>query len=286
MPEHSESGRSALAPLCVCIIGMLQPGTVGGVEQAVRGTITALGKLTDGDERYTVVVEPISPHWLDASIGSNTRIVVHPRSVWRTRARRLLGPGTRFGPRVDKLYHLAITARSRIRRYATHGIAVDAFLESLNADVYHFPYQWFAATAKPSLFDPQDVQHLHHPEFFGKPELAFRRMHYPEWCRDCSMLEVPSTSTKRDLVSLMGLDPRKIAMVPKGPPTALEPIIVGDPRSEVADLEVPDVFALYPAQTWPHKNHRRLLKHLPSFATKTTFTCTSFAPAVELISGR
>lgn len=243
-----------LAPFNVCILGLIHPGAHGGIEQAVYGTVAALGKLVDGDEQYTVVVDPAAPRWLDAACGLNTRIIVYPRPAWRTTIWRIL----EMTPGLNRAYHGI--AEIRKRRPANLRIAQDEFLDSLGADVYHFPYQWFRVTNKPSLFDPQDVQHMHHPEFFSPSELEARSVLYPQWCDACSMIEVPTPATKGDLVGLMGVEPTKVAVVPKGPPIAFESADVSDPANLVRHLDLPREFMLYPAQTWPHKNHIRLLE--------------------------
>lgn len=252
-------------PLHICIIGMIQPGGMaGGIEQAVYGTVGALGRLVDGDERYTVVVEPNAADWLDAVLGPNTRVTAYPRPAWRIRARQLFGLNTRFRPYTEKAYHLLTMTRFRMGNHVPSDASPDPFLESLGGDVFHFPYQWLVPTSKPSLFNPQDLQHLHHPEFFEKQYIEHRQARFTEWCATCSLLEVPSTSTKNDLVKLMGIEQQKVALVPKGPPTAFESSPIADPRQLLSRLKIPEEFMLFPATPSPHKNHIRLFEALAS----------------------
>jgi glycosyltransferase involved in cell wall biosynthesis len=64
-----------------------------------------------------------------------------------------------------------------------------------------------------------------------------------------------------DILRAYSLDPDKVAVV------ALAPVIDKYPQlneaelqSLRADLRLPSDFCFYPAQTWPHKNHERLLR--------------------------
>jgi glycosyltransferase involved in cell wall biosynthesis len=68
---------------------------------------------------------------------------------------------------------------------------------------------------------------------------------------------------KRDLISSYGLGVDKVSVVPWGS------VLPSYPAPSEADLEalrsrlgLPDSFLLYPGQTWPHKNHERLLEAL------------------------
>src|SRR5579871_6137876 len=93
-------------PLTVAIMARLLPPFNGGVEQAVMGTVAALGRLNDGDERYIVVTDPLAPDWLDPYIGPNTRVAVIPEPLLRTLARRCLVPAAMAMPAVHRLARL------------------------------------------------------------------------------------------------------------------------------------------------------------------------------------
>jgi glycosyltransferase involved in cell wall biosynthesis len=56
-----------------------------------------------------------------------------------------------------------------------------------------------------------------------------------------------------------GVHPDKVQVIPWAPPTAQYPSIDSERLAEVRGrLRLPDEYALYPAVTWPHKNHLRL----------------------------
>jgi glycosyltransferase involved in cell wall biosynthesis len=253
---------------------MLQPGMGGGVEQAVQSTVASLGRLVDGDEQYTVFVDPIAPHWLDHVIGANTRVVVYPKPMWRLFLRRVLSPAV---PYIDRMLRTATTwvhgAEGR-----SYSIPRDEFLARSAVDVFHFPYQWMVDTGKPSLFNPQDVQHLYYPEFFKKSDIVARKVMYPSWCEACSLVDVPSQATKSDLIQFLNIPPEKIAVVPKCAPTQFTAMSQGEEQGVLALYKVPEDYIIYPAQTWPHKNHIRLLQALAllrdNFDLRICLICT------------
>jgi glycosyltransferase involved in cell wall biosynthesis len=88
---------------------------------------------------------------------------------------------------------------------------------------------------------------------------------YRYFCNQASVVSVTSTWMKNDLVKQYRLSPDKIAVVPLAPVLDFypEPTAVDLQRTRVA-LSLPESFAFYPAQTWPHKNHLGILKALKS----------------------
>jgi glycosyltransferase involved in cell wall biosynthesis len=68
--------------------------------------------------------------------------------------------------------------------------------------------------------------------------------------------------TKRDVVEQYGIAPEKIAVIPRGPAGTR---IVPSPEEVERvrrSFDLPDRFALFPAMTFPHKNHLRLFEAL------------------------
>jgi glycosyltransferase involved in cell wall biosynthesis len=227
------------------------------------GLIRALGKLDDGPEQYTLIVGSDEQRdWLKAYCGSNQRIVVH------TKKRRRNSPLTVAGllkmsleplrPVVESLRHLA-----NIPRQWPEVPVSDGFFESLGCDVMHFPTQGFTLCSLPTIYNPHDLQHLHYPQFFTPAELAWRETVYPTACRFSQLVAVGTQWIKDDVVRRYGIDPDKVQVIPWASPTQFYKEPSSGHLSAVTkkyDLERP--FAIYPAVTWPHKNHLRLLEAL------------------------
>lgn len=139
----------------------------------------------------------------------------------------------------------------------------DGAIEHAGVDVMHFTMQNGFLTDVPSIYQPWDLQHLHLPEFFTAEQRAWRERTYRAYSDQAALLVVASGWVKRDVAALYGVALDRIAVVNVPPPTAAysEPTRVE--TLEIARrLHLPEKFVYYPAQTWPHKNHVRLLEAL------------------------
>lgn len=240
--RHSQ-GR----PLRICIDARLVHGRSGGVEQVVLGLAAALSRLGDGDEEYLFLSLAGEDGWLAPSLTGPCRpLTTRPPapSAISTLAAAL--------PGLARLYGASLW-RPRVPES-------DGTIESAGADLVHFTFQNGFRTRIPSIYHPHDLQHLHLPQFFTRAERRWRNVHYGELCRRSAMVAVASNWVKLDVVDKLGVGPEKVQIVPLAP-------IVGHyrlPASETAltlraRFALPERFAFYPAQTWPHKNHLRLL---------------------------
>jgi glycosyltransferase involved in cell wall biosynthesis len=82
-------------------------------------------------------------------------------------------------------------------------------------------------------------------------------------CEQSAMVAVASRWTKRDVEQHFGLPPEKVVVVPLAPPTgAYDRVGPDEAEAAATRLGLPPMFVLYPAQTWPHKNHLALLEAL------------------------
>lgn len=121
------------------------------------------------------------------------------------------------------------------------------------------PRHW----ALPYVINLHDVQHEHFPEFFSPKDLLRRRSQYLASARAASAVCVVDDWTRRDVLAHLDIPADKVHVAPFGPTWS------EGPRPAAGDLEalrarhgLPEAFAFYPAQTWPHKNHLRLLEAL------------------------
>ena len=249
--------------LKVAIDAQLLPGGMsGGVEQFVMGLVYALGQLDEGPEEYIIIGPWQKPGWLKPYLGPNQRIVSGAkRQASRMEStKRLLGP---LRSSLGKLWR------------GTRGFVVappapsspevpesDGFYERLGADVVHFPTnQRFVRCSVPTIYNPHDLQHLHYPQFFEQEQIAWRETFYRAGCRHAQAIAAESAWVKDDIVRQYSVTPNKVYVIPRGSPTELYEPVTDKILAEVRHgLRLPQTFALYPAQTWPHKNHIRLLE--------------------------
>lgn len=281
-------------PLKVIINAQFHPGRgAGGIQQCTIGLVHALGQLDDGLEEYTVIGPWRRLDWLELYLGPNQRIVPGPQPQVRPArcesAKRLLGPLRNPAGKVWQ------AARYRVLGSPNPSVPTvpesDGFYESLGGDVIHFPYQNFICCNLPMIYNPHDLQHLHYPQFFEPSMNEWRETIYPAGCHSAHTVVVASEWVKQDVIRHYRVNPAKVQVIPWAPPTQACP----EPTREKLTLVQQAhglwrPFALYPAVTWEHKNHLRLLEALAHLRDHhglavrlvcTGYRQTSFWPRIE-----
>jgi glycosyltransferase involved in cell wall biosynthesis len=238
----------------------------GGIETVLRA-LTSVGRLGDGDEEYVFIGHWSDPDWLKPFLGERQTIVSAPRPPENKPDaaeifKRSLG---RLRPLAGKVRRAFAPSPSRSRAVPPNQIRVpvsDGFYESLGCDVIHFPYQDYVYCRVPTVYNPHDLQHLHYPDFFSPGEIERREIIYPAACRAAETVVVASEFVKRDVVRNYGLAEDKVRVIHWSPPeTNLEKLAEDETQLLSGKYELPAMpFALYPAMTWEHKNHLRLLE--------------------------
>ncbi len=243
-------------PLSVAIDARVTPKSAGGVAQVILGLVHALGRLQDDPSTsYKIVVESQAEQdFLRSYLGDNQQFAIKPPgSLSRRLQRRVTTTGKSVAQRL--IYKDS---------YSEPSLPLsDGFLESLGCDVVHFPHQRFMLCSLPSIYNPHDLQHLHFPEFFNPSELAKRDFVYRSGCQLARTVAVSSRWVKEDVIQHYQVDPGKVQIIPWAPPTeAYKDPSSRDLEEVQTKYELVKPFALYPAMTWPHKNHLRLLEAL------------------------
>ena len=229
-------------------------GVVGGVEMFVTSLLRALLSL-GGDETYTVIVtEDCQDEWSRVIGSSDVKFALYPRK----KSIGLVAKLTRMLSRAVAKDDLSTL------RYPWQQVEIsNGFFEKLPCDVIHFPSQKFVICAKPSIYNPHDLQHLHYPEYFDPFDVARRELLYRTGCAFARKIVTASDWVKKDIVRNYGVTEDKINVIPWAPPTAQYELADDEfLRSVKAEYQLPDEFAFYPAVTWPHKNHLALLSVL------------------------
>jgi glycosyltransferase involved in cell wall biosynthesis len=250
----------------VGIDARLRSGQPGGVEQFIVGLAHGLSHLTDGQERFAFHCLPGEAAWLKPYVSGPAEIV--SASPLRRGRQWLTGSlPRRAAERMPSLRAL----RRRVQSVGFGGAHLpesDGTLERAGARLIHFPTQAGYLTQLPSIYQPWDLQHLHYPSFFDAATLASRELRYRSFCNEATVVVVPSRWGKRDLVSRYGIPDDKVAVVPvPAPITAYAELQVNEAEALANRLRLPADYLLYPAQTWPHKNHIRLLEAIAAVRT-------------------
>jgi glycosyltransferase involved in cell wall biosynthesis len=125
----------------------------------------------------------------------------------------------------------------------------------------HFTIQGGFTTTLPSIYQPYDLQHVHLPQFFSAYARKWRDITYAALCKQARCVVVMSSWVKDDVARHLHLDPGRVRVIPWAPVTEAYPVPTdADLAAAKARFRLPEAFALYPAQTFPHKNHLRLIE--------------------------
>ena len=197
----------------------LVPGEFGGSETYARGLLASLARV--GELDY-LVLQPPAARGVDGGLPSE---VATEYLDARTVPRRLLAMSL-------------ATARPRALRRRLE-----------DAAVVHYPFTLRIPTVRqPSATTLLDLQHLDLPTLFSRQERAFRAVAWHRSVRGADRVIVISEFVRDRAVALLGLDPERIRVIHLG----LDHDVY-QPGSEERER-----FLLYPAKSWPHKNHARL----------------------------
>ena len=211
----------------------LVPGISGGSETYARELCRALARV--GELEYRVFVPEIAP---DAGDALPTEVVRGYRA-------------SRSMPGRVAAMSLAAARPGPLQRV----LRVDQL------DAIHFPLSVMLPplSRPPAATSVLDLQHEHHPEFFGRAELAYRKVVYGWTIRRSRIVIAISEHARQTLLGRYDLPPDRVRTIHLGIDHArFRPGASGVSGSEPQSSTGP--FLLYPARAWPHKNHARLFE--------------------------
>lgn len=229
--------------------------------QVIMGLASGLSRLDDGGEEFIFIANENASNWLGDHIAGPCQLhlvtdttlnTAGSARLQRLKRRIAKSPIAPFARRVLSLYRGEPAGAPR-----SDGVA-----EALGANLVHFPTQAAYLTYLPSIYHPYDLQHIHFPHFFSDEERRQRDIVFPLFSSRATFVPVESSWAKDDFVRYLKLPPNKVVVVAIPPPT----LTYREPSQHESDEMARQVgfteFAYYPAQTWPHKNHIRLLEAL------------------------
>lgn len=234
----------------VGIIIDVEPGIHGGVAIAVKSLLRALGEL-QGPEKYVLIISRQSQaDWL-SPLPANQEFALRPAARGNT---------LRRGVRKIARASLKLAGVETGPVWPETPLS-DGFVESLGLDVVHFTTQGFTLCAVPTVYNPHDLQHIHYPQFFTARDLAWREVIYRTACRLSRAVIVNSQWIKDDVVAQFGVPDDRVQVIPEAAPSHfLAPTTDTERAQTLQKYGLAGKFALYPNNTWPHKNHARLLE--------------------------
>lgn len=238
----------------------VRPETAGGVANVCQTFVKHIPEAVPDVEAWAITGSGDWEHH-HALTGKARQISVEGMSSRRAGRTVELA----LAPSTTRLNLLVRSLRNRLNRDKRH-----LFPPHFSKDtIIHCPYQFThplppAAWNLPYVTNLHDIQHEHFPEFFTADELAWRRKNYLASASHATAVCVVDEWTRRDVLAHLPIPESKVFVAPLGPtwPEDLHTFNEAEARRVRSLYDLPEAFAFYPAQTWPHKNHARLFEAL------------------------
>jgi glycosyltransferase involved in cell wall biosynthesis len=229
----------------------LRPGQVGGVEVYLRNLVANLGRI-DPDNEYLVFVDRHSQSVFGSGLLPNVRqVVIAPSPPVSPVVRALRYWGWLPSPLADQL-------------------------KGSGVDVIHYPDSIInpLGVALPCVLTFHDIQHEYFPRHFSLKTRLLRKLTYGPSARKARQIITNSQFTRDTLVEKFGVPTGKITPIHWGVDAAFRPDVSPTEVQRVRQkYHLPQVFAFYPANTWPHKNHSRLVQAISLLQRKYRSDC-------------
>jgi glycosyltransferase involved in cell wall biosynthesis len=128
-------------------------------------------------------------------------------------------------------------------------------------DIIHCPYQYLPQSkhAK-SICTMHDVQELHFPEYFTPQDRADRAVNYLKYIKNADNIVVSYKHIKDDIIKYFHAPSDKVNVCLLDMENLWFNKFNSNDIDTLEHLEIHDAFILYPANTWQHKNHHKLLE--------------------------
>jgi len=112
----------------------------------------------------------------------------------------------------------------------------------------------------PTVITIADIQQEYYPEFFTREELRKRALMYMPSCQEATAVVTLSQASKQAIVDKYGLPDERVHCI-YGAATDGLLNRSNAPTVEMTrqKYQLPDTYAFYPANLWPHKNHHMLI---------------------------
>ncbi len=209
----------------------LVPGVVGGSEEYTVRLLDSFARVAGGTTEMTLFVNRSFP-------------AAHPRLVatYPTVVAPIEGP--------NKAVRVASEALWLSRRARAEGV-----------ELLHHMGGNMLRGRPPGIVTIHDLQPFAHPEHFSRLKGAYLGRTVPSALRRATLVITLTEHARADVVSRMAVDPERILLVPPGVDRVAEPSQPADVERVRAAYGVGSrPYFVYPAITYPHKNHLTLVR--------------------------
>lgn len=147
-------------------------------------------------------------------------------------------------------------------KFTYQNIHIDYIIKKFKIDIIHCPFQSLQESSWgiPTITTMHDVQELHFPEFFTSKERASRAVRYKNAIDNADAVIVSYQHIKNDLIKYFAKEEYKIHVCLLDMQNLWFEKFSSYDILELKEYNLPEKFILYPAASWEHKNHLKLIE--------------------------
>jgi glycosyltransferase involved in cell wall biosynthesis len=256
-----------LRRILVDLTPLLPGGENGGAKPLARALVSELSMLAPHIE-FTLLTSSIGY----AAVADLERPNVRRQNVDLDLASAAPNGIALGGARVAarKLVNTLVPARERMRMKDALWTLVKRWQRSSATKTAHADLVFCPFTA-PFFFDPRvplvslvhDLQYRDYPQFFDAQQQKDRHQHFLDACRLADRLICVSDFVRQMVLTNSGLPPERVQTIHSA---LVQPLGSEEHADQTANRLLDGLgvrsrrFLLYPANAWPHKNHRALIE--------------------------
>lgn len=166
--------------------------------------------------------------------------------------------------------------RVPVENFLFHNIDLHRVVQNV-ISTYHFNV-WFSPMLAlspldcpiPSAICIPDMQHKYYPEFFDAHTIEWRETYMRQSALKANIIFTLSQNSKRDIVNFYRVDENKVIVTYLGLPSWINEVKTKNNFGSTLDkYGIKGDYLFYPANLWPHKNHKNLILAFNKIRKKT-----------------
>lgn len=230
----------------------LLPGKIGGMETYVRNLLKHMA-LVDSKNKYFLFTTTYNNDTFDFP-NSNFKKILIDSEISQYQPRKI----NKFEKKLLK-NRLFSKFYKKWQGYIINKSA--RFFSEQKLDIWFCPHTSLNPRFSkiPTLVTIPDIQHEYYPQFFTPDEIENREDNWKQSCFDADQVLTISECSKKTLIDKYQLSPQKINVTLLSVANEFKSLETKKDKQVVQKYALPSNYAFYPANTWPHKNHKLLI---------------------------
>ncbi|HEY6192867.1 MAG TPA: glycosyltransferase family 1 protein [Bacteroidota bacterium] len=213
-------------------------------------------------------------------LGSEAETVLYVSAMNRAALEQPLNglPGLReINPTLGQLARRVRVHAGRLLRRQYYLGQLEDRIDYGRVDLLHFPFCIVRPIprnkVKPKVVVTiHDLQHVEYPQFFSRRELDFREREYGLAVESADLILTDSIYSQGTITRHYGLDLDRVKVVYPGiDEKTHDNLTLSLVKTYLEAKGIQRPYMIYPAATWPHKNHKRLLLALKDLISSSSF---------------